>query len=155
MFDDLVALARTARLPDGTAAIEHEDVQGALADALVRVEEVKLIVRDTVDRILDDDEHPSDGPVAKLAYTELNVALCELALELLASSASIDDEGVEVADRWYHNFLWGRALTISGGAVGDHARPRRSPAARAPEHDHERPSPTTTPRSGTCWRGTA
>jgi alkylation response protein AidB-like acyl-CoA dehydrogenase len=120
MFDDLVALARTARLPDGTAPIEHEDVRASLADALVRVEEVKLIVRDAVDRILDDDEHPSDGPVSKLAYTELNVALTELALELLASSVSIDDEaddeGIEVAERWYHNFLWGRALTISGGA---------------------------------------
>ena len=75
-----------------------------------------LIVRDTVDRILADDEHASDGPVAKLAYTELNVALTELALELLASSASVDADGADIAARWYHNFLWGRALTISGGA---------------------------------------
>jgi alkylation response protein AidB-like acyl-CoA dehydrogenase len=51
MFDDLVSLAR---LPDGTTAIEHEDVRATLADALVRVEEVKLIVHDTVERILDD-----------------------------------------------------------------------------------------------------
>jgi alkylation response protein AidB-like acyl-CoA dehydrogenase len=116
MFRDLVALARAVRLPDGSAAIEHEDVQAQLADALVRVEEVKLIVRDTVERILLDAEHPSDGPVAKLAYTEMNVALCELALQLLGSSSSIDPEGAEVADRWYHNFLWSRALTISGGA---------------------------------------
>ncbi len=116
MFRDLVALATIARLDDGTAAIEHEDVQAQLADALVRVEEVKLIVRDTVERILVDDEQPSDGPVAKLAYTEMNVALCELALQLIGSAAAIDDDGAEVADRWYHNFLWGRALTISGGA---------------------------------------
>lgn len=116
MFDDLVALARAARLPDGTAAIEHEDVRVVLATALVRVEEVKLIVRDTVDRILDDAEHPSDGAVAKLAYTELNVALTELALELLASAVVVEEPGAGVAQRWYHNFLWGRALTISGGA---------------------------------------
>jgi alkylation response protein AidB-like acyl-CoA dehydrogenase len=116
MFDDLVVLARTARLPDGSAAIDHEDVRADLADALVRVEEVKLIVRDAVDRILDDDEHPSDGPVAKLAYTELDVALTEQALELLASAAWVDDEGTAVAERWTHNFLWGRALTISGGS---------------------------------------
>lgn len=116
MFADLVALAAGARLPDGTAAIEHEDVQAQLADALVRVEEVKLIVRDTVDRILIDNEHPSDGPVAKLAYTELNVALCERAMDLIASAASIDDSIADIADRWQHNFLWSRALTISGGA---------------------------------------
>ncbi|WP_426573998.1 acyl-CoA dehydrogenase family protein [Aquihabitans sp. McL0605] len=116
MFADLVALARAVRLPDGTAAITHQDVQATLADALVRVEEVTLIVRDTVERILDDDEHPSDGPVAKLAYSELNVALTETALELLASAASVDDEAAALAARWHHNFLWGRALTISGGA---------------------------------------
>jgi alkylation response protein AidB-like acyl-CoA dehydrogenase len=116
MFADLVTLAAAARLPDGTAAIDHEDVQAQLAYARARVEEVKLIVRDTVDRILTGSEHQSDGPVAKLAYTEQNVALCELALQLIGSAAAIDDEAADVADRWYHNFLWGRALTISGGA---------------------------------------
>jgi alkylation response protein AidB-like acyl-CoA dehydrogenase len=116
MFDDLVALARTARYEDGSAAIAHEDVQALLAGALVRVQEVTQIVRDTVDRILVDREHPSDGPVAKLAYTETNVALCECALQLLSAADTIDDAGREVADRWYHNFLWSRALTISGGA---------------------------------------
>jgi alkylation response protein AidB-like acyl-CoA dehydrogenase len=116
MFDDLVTLTRVARLPDGTAPIEHEDVRAQLGDALVRVEEVKAIVRDTVERILDDDEQPSDGPVAKLAYTELNVALTELALSLIASAPSIPDDAAEVVERWRHNFLWGRALTISGGS---------------------------------------
>jgi alkylation response protein AidB-like acyl-CoA dehydrogenase len=116
MYDDLVTLAATARLPDGTVAIAHEDVQTQLAHALGNVEAAKLIVRDTVDRILRDDEHPSDGPVAKLAYTELNVELCELALQLIASSSRIDPAGTDVVARWYENFLWSRALTISGGA---------------------------------------
>ncbi len=116
MFADLVALARAARLPDGSAAIDHEDVQAQLAVALARVEEANLITRDTVERILVDDEHPSDGPVAKLSYTETNVALCEAALELLAGAATIGEEGREVAERWRHDFLWSRALTISGGA---------------------------------------
>ena len=116
MIDDLIALASTARLADGTTAIEHEDVQRQLAEAMAKVEGVKLIVRDTVERILRDEEHPSDGPVAKLAYSELNVELCETALQLIASSVAIDDAGRAVADRWHHNFLWSRALTISGGA---------------------------------------
>ena len=116
MFDDLVALARGARDDDGTAAIDHEDVRALLAGAMARVHEVKLIVRDTVERILIDEEHPSDGPMSKLAYTETNVALCELALQILGSAASIDEAARPVADRWYHNFLWSRALTISGGA---------------------------------------
>jgi alkylation response protein AidB-like acyl-CoA dehydrogenase len=116
MFDDLVALAAACRLPDGSVALAHEDVQSRLAHALSRVEAVKLIVGDTVERILRDEEHPSDGPFAKLAYTELNVALCEQALELIASSTAIDPVGAELAQRWYDDFLWSRALTISGGA---------------------------------------
>jgi alkylation response protein AidB-like acyl-CoA dehydrogenase len=116
MFADLIALARAALLPDGSAAIEHEDIQAQLAGARVRVEAVNLMVRDTVERILRDDEHPSDGPVAKLAYTETNVALCELALQLIGCSPVIADEGAAIAERWQHNFLWSRALTISGGA---------------------------------------
>jgi alkylation response protein AidB-like acyl-CoA dehydrogenase len=116
MFTDLVALARGARHPDGSSAIEHEDVRAQLAAARARVAEVTLIVRDTVERIIAGAEHPSDGPVAKLAYTELNVRLCELAMELLNSAVFVDPAAAEVADRWEHNYLWGRALTISGGA---------------------------------------
>lgn len=116
MFQDLVALARTARLEDGSVAIDHEDVQLQLAGLLTKVESAKHIVRDVVERILDDEEHPSDGPVAKLAYSELNVELCEVALELLASAVSIDEPGRRPVERWYSAFLWSRALTVSGGA---------------------------------------
>ena len=115
MFDDLVALASTAYLSDGTYAIAHEDVQGQLAHARCEVEAVKLIVRDAVERILRDEEAPSDGPFVKLAYSELNVALCELALRIIAS-AQTDESSREIVERWYENFLWSRALTISGGS---------------------------------------
>lgn len=116
LFEDLVTLARNARLPDGSTALEHEDIQHELAGWLAEVEQAKLIVRDTVDRVFLDAEHPSDGPVAKLAYTELNVALCEFAMRLLASAVSIDEAGRDAAERSRSSFLWSRALTISGGA---------------------------------------
>ena len=116
MLRDLVTLAGAARLPDGSVALGHEDVQAQLATALAKMEGVKLITRDAVERILGDDEHPADGPITKLSYTEMNVELCELAMQLVASSRSIDDPGTEVAERWHHNFLWSRALTVSGGS---------------------------------------
>jgi len=116
MFDDLVALARAARLPDGSAPIDHEDIQNELADALAKTEAAKLIVRDTVERVIRGEEHPSDGPVAKLVYTELNVELCEQALQLLTAADYVTDDGQEVVQRWQEAFLWSRALTISGGA---------------------------------------
>jgi alkylation response protein AidB-like acyl-CoA dehydrogenase len=115
MCDDLVALARAARLPGGGKAIDAEDVQAGLAEALAKTEAAKLVVKDTVERIMRGEEHPSDGPVAKLVYTELNVELCERALELLAAAESVDADGDEVVQRWYEAFLWSRALTISGG----------------------------------------
>jgi alkylation response protein AidB-like acyl-CoA dehydrogenase len=116
MHDDLVALARAARLPDGSRAIDHEDVQAGLADALAETEAAKLIVRDTVERVIRDEEHPSDGPVAKLVYTELNVSLCERALELMTAADYVTPDGAEVVRRWHEAFLWSRALTVSGGA---------------------------------------
>ena len=115
MFDDLVALASTAQFPDGTVAIEHEDVQLQLAHARYEVEAVTLIVRDAVEKILRAEDDPSDGPFIKLAYSELNVALCELALQLIASARD-DAPSRAIVERWYENFLWSRALTISGGS---------------------------------------
>ena len=76
---------------DGTAALDHTDVHATLADALVRVEAVRLIVGDIVERILRNADHPSDGPVAKLAYTEAFVELCETAMELLAGADDTAD----------------------------------------------------------------
>jgi len=46
----------------------------------------------------------------------MNVELCELALQIIASSRSVDEAGADVARRWRHNFLWSRALTVSGGS---------------------------------------
>lgn len=116
LFTDLVTLAGSARLADGSVALDHEDTRQELARALVEVELATLVVRDTVEAILADAEHPSDGPVSKLAYTELNVALCEHALRLMSSAVSIDPAGLAAAERCRNSFLWSRALTISGGA---------------------------------------
>jgi alkylation response protein AidB-like acyl-CoA dehydrogenase len=116
MCDDLVALARHARLDDGGSLLEREDVQVTLAEVLARAEAARLVVHDTVRRVVRDEEHPSDGAVAKLVYTELNVELCERALALLTAAAWVDEEGWEVERRWYEAFLWSRALTVSGGA---------------------------------------
>jgi alkylation response protein AidB-like acyl-CoA dehydrogenase len=116
MFRDRVELARAARLPDGSAALAHEDVRHELACLLTKVEAAKRIVEDVVDRILRDEEHPSDGAVAKLAYSERFVGLCEAALERLAPAASVEEPGREATERGYEAFLRSRALTISGGA---------------------------------------
>ena len=61
MFDDLVALAGACRLPDGSTLLDHEDVRVRLAELLTEVEGARLVVVDTVERMLRDDEHATDG----------------------------------------------------------------------------------------------
>jgi alkylation response protein AidB-like acyl-CoA dehydrogenase len=115
MHSDLVALARAVRLDDGRSALEHEDVQQQVAAFWTRVLGVQLLVRDAAARAVVNRDTPVDGPEAKLAYTELNVSMCEYAIELLATG-QVGPEHADLVHRWEHAQLWSRALTISGGS---------------------------------------
>jgi alkylation response protein AidB-like acyl-CoA dehydrogenase len=114
LFDDLVELARNVEYPGG-AAINDLVVREALADFSARVSGVQLIARRAVDRVASGSDEPADGLIAKLAYTELNVAMCLYAVHL-AASGRLRTEGSNVYARWQQAFLWSRALTISGGS---------------------------------------
>lgn len=114
LFDDLVELARVLELPDGVA-VDDPVVREDLADFAARVAGVQQIARDAVDKVARGIDAPADGMIAKLAYTELNVALCRYAITL-AASGRLRPAGAEVNARWQQAFLWSRALTISGGS---------------------------------------
>jgi alkylation response protein AidB-like acyl-CoA dehydrogenase len=114
LFDDLVELARHVELPGGSA-INDPVVREALADFNARVAGVQLIARRAVDRVAGGTDKPTDGMIAKLAYTELNVAICMYAVNLEASGR-LNAGGADVSARWRQAFLWSRALTISGGS---------------------------------------
>ena len=130
MFDDLVALARAVRYEDGRAAIDHADVRARLGQTMVNVEASKLIVLDIARRALTVDEHASDGPLAKLSYTEVYVELCEHALQLLSSASSTDEAASQVVARWYEAFLWSRRADGLRRIIGDHARFDRPATSR-------------------------
>lgn len=114
LFDDLIELARNVDYPEGVA-IDDPVVREALADMHARVTAVQHIARRAVERLASGTDQPADGLIAKLAYTELNVALCHCAINL-AVSGPLRPEGRDVYDRWRQAFLWSRALTISGGS---------------------------------------
>lgn len=113
---DLVALAREIVFPDGRRAIEHEQIQHALATWWAEVTAVQLLVRTTAAEAVAGGGHASDGPACKLAYSELNVALCTWALGLGMSGEVTTARGRDLVHKWQHLMLWSRALTISGGA---------------------------------------
>jgi alkylation response protein AidB-like acyl-CoA dehydrogenase len=114
LFDDLIELARDLDYPAGPA-INDPVVRNALADYSARVSAVGRIASDAVDRFAAGADQPADGLIAKLAYTELNVAICSYAVNL-AASGRLRPEGADVCTRWQQAFLWSRALTISGGS---------------------------------------
>jgi alkylation response protein AidB-like acyl-CoA dehydrogenase len=114
LFDDLLELARHVEYPGGTA-IDDPVVRGALADFSARTTAIELIARRAVDRVASGTDEPADGLIAKLAYTELNVAICAYAVNL-AASGRLRPAGADVYARWQQAFLWSRALTISGGS---------------------------------------
>jgi alkylation response protein AidB-like acyl-CoA dehydrogenase len=114
LFDDLVELARNIEYPSGLA-IDDPVIREALADFSASVSAVECIARRAVDRVATGTDVPADALVAKLAYTELNVAICLYAVNLAASGRLLP-RGAEVYARWQQAFLWSRALTISGGS---------------------------------------
>jgi alkylation response protein AidB-like acyl-CoA dehydrogenase len=114
LFDDLVELARHVEFPSGNA-IDDPVVRDAMADYSAQVSGVECIARRAVDRVASGTDEPADALIAKLAYTELNVAICLYAINL-AASGRLRPEGADVYARWQQAFLWSRALTISGGS---------------------------------------
>lgn len=114
LFDDLIELARVIDLPNGTA-IEDPVVREELADLQSRVAAVQLLARHVVRKVAAGADEPADGMIAKLAYTELNVTLCQYAMTL-AGSGRLREQSRELYQRWEQAFLWSRALTISGGS---------------------------------------
>jgi alkylation response protein AidB-like acyl-CoA dehydrogenase len=114
LFDDLVELAGAIEYRSGVA-IDDPVVREELADFSARVSAVQGIARRAVDRVACGTDVPADALIAKLAYTELNVAICLYAVDL-AASGRLRPEGAEVYARWQQAFLWSRALTISGGS---------------------------------------
>ncbi|WP_068270676.1 acyl-CoA dehydrogenase family protein [Aldersonia kunmingensis] len=115
LFDDLIELAQYIELPGGTSAIEDPVIRDGIAGIRARVGAVALIAAEAVEKLGTGTDDPADGLIAKLAYTELNVAMCAHAMTIL-SAGVLRPEGEPVHARWRQAFLWSRALTISGGS---------------------------------------
>ena len=114
LYDDLIELAANIETGGGYA-LDDPVVREGLATMKARVAGVQKIAGFAVERLSLGTDQASDGLIAKLAYTELNVAMCQFAMDL-AASGEVLPEGGPVAARWRQAYLWSRALTISGGS---------------------------------------
>lgn len=117
LIDDLVMLARNAAL-DGSPAIEHDDIRQKVAELAVEVEVAKAFIDDHVERLIIGADHPGDGSIAKLSFSETYHRVSAYGTELAAMVCTVAaDPSVEQAkQRLRECWLWSRAYTISGGS---------------------------------------
>jgi alkylation response protein AidB-like acyl-CoA dehydrogenase len=116
-LDDLFSLVRQSSAGGRPALADSATRQrlGKLA-ALVHVTDV--MSKAVQSRIVSGTEDPADGPLAKVFYSEVNLALAELGVALQGiGGLAVEGDGQAYADGWWQDaFLYARAYTIAGGA---------------------------------------
>jgi len=114
---DAVTMARSLRR-GSRPALENDAVRQdigrlhAAARVNVRLGQYNL------SRALSGEADPGDAPLAKVLYSESNLALTEFGLGLQGTDALLtEDDPQAIAGGWWQDaFLYSRALTIAGGA---------------------------------------
>jgi len=116
MFQGLLHIAETRRRY-GKPAAKDPLVRQKLADLAISVEAMRLhSYRQLTDLLRG--RHPGiAASVNKLVSTELNHAICTLAIELLGNYGTLDRKAKYVADRgiWPYEFMFTLGLIIGGG----------------------------------------
>ena len=102
----------------GHVPLESSDVRQEIGRIATEIEVNNLLVQLKLGRELRGDERPSDVPIGKLVFSELNLAMAEFALELQGSRSILTegDPRVVQAGRWQDEFLYARTYTVAGGA---------------------------------------
>ncbi len=102
----------------GERPIERDDVRQRIGEFATEIEVNKLLVQLKLGRELRGAERPSDVPIGKLVFSELNLAMAEYALTLQGSESILveGDPGVIQGGRWQDEFLYARTYTVAGGA---------------------------------------
>ncbi len=116
MVANLVQLARRAEGDE--LGLENRHVRQELGNYLGLVEICNVLVRSRLARESSGMIVASDIPVGKLLYSELNLMMAELGLELQGTRALLVEGDSDVVDegRWQDEFLYARTYTIAGGS---------------------------------------
>jgi len=111
-LDDLFSLAKAVGALDDSATRQR---LGRLA---VQVHITDVMSKAVQSRMVSGTEDPADGPLAKVFYSEVNLALTEegIALQDVNGMAVEGDDHVQAGGWWQDAFLYARAYTIAGGA---------------------------------------
>ena len=116
-FTDLVDLAKRCHR-NGRPALEDPAVRQALAGLRVRTLNLRFGNYARLTRQLRGEFHVEDAPIGKIQFSELNLDIARVALELQGAESVLveGDPASPDAGRWQDEFLYARAFTIAGGA---------------------------------------
>jgi alkylation response protein AidB-like acyl-CoA dehydrogenase len=116
MFQGLLHVARMRRR-DGKPASADPWIRHRLADLAIRVESMKYHSYRQLTDLLRGRSPGIGASVNKLVSTELNHAICALAMEVLGDYGTLDRKSKYVVDRgiWPYEFMFTLGLIIGGG----------------------------------------
>jgi alkylation response protein AidB-like acyl-CoA dehydrogenase len=116
-LDDLFALAGRDT-PRGRPALEDSATRQRLGKLAALVHVTDVMSKAVQSRIVNHTEDAADAPLAKVFYSEVNLALTEFAVDLQGlDGIAVEGDSRAYADGWWQDaFLYARAYTIAGGA---------------------------------------
>jgi len=116
MFQGLLHVARTRRR-GGKPASADPVLRQKLADLAIRVESMKYHSYRQLTDLLRGRSPGIGASVNKLVSTELNHAICALAIEVLGDYGTLDRKSKHVVNRglWPYEFMFTLGLIIGGG----------------------------------------
>jgi alkylation response protein AidB-like acyl-CoA dehydrogenase len=116
MFQGLLRVARSRRR-GGKPASADPILRQKLADLAIRVESMKYHSYRQLTDLLRGRSPGIGASVNKLVVTELNHAICALAIEVLGNYGTLDRKSKLVVDRglWPYEFMFTLGLIIGGG----------------------------------------
>ena len=116
-LDDLFELARQATA-GGRPALADSAIRQRLGKLAALVHVTDVMSKAVQSRIANGTEDAADSPLAKVFYSEVNLAMTEFGVALQGiGGMAVEGDGRAYADGWWQDaFLYARAYTIAGGA---------------------------------------
>jgi alkylation response protein AidB-like acyl-CoA dehydrogenase len=113
--DRLAADARE-RMIEGRPIADREDVQVAIARALIGVEVLRHHASRTVGKFLNGEPVGPESSSVKLVMAEAEQLAAATALDVLGASLCAPEAGVDAGNaHWYETYLFSRTATVLGG----------------------------------------
>lgn len=117
VLQDLLRLADDTSVRGGPA-LQDAAVRQGIGRVATQVHTNDLVARAVLSGMLTGQADAADAPVAKIFFSETNLALAEFGLSLQGVDGALveGDPGSPAAGWWQDAFLYARAYTIAGGA---------------------------------------